>query len=119
VAGAFAALALVLAAVAVYDLTAGRRAGHSPAGIAYLSITAVVMFSLAVAKRRTARALDSAPLRSEASMTFLDGLLSVATLTGLALNAALGLWWADPAAALVVGLGAANEARETWEGSLG
>ena len=57
-----------------------------------------VMFALAVAKRRTAEALDSAPLRSEASMTFLDGILSTLTLTGLALNAVFGLWWADPTA---------------------
>ncbi|NNC92494.1 MAG: cation transporter, partial [Acidimicrobiia bacterium] len=34
---------------------------------------------------------------------------------GLALNAQLGWWWADPAAALLVGLVAANEARENWE----
>lgn len=45
-------------------------------------------------------------------MTFLDGILSSATLTGLALNAALGWWWADPAAALLVAVAAANEARE-------
>jgi len=50
-------------------------------------------------------------------MTFLDGILSAATLTGLALNAALGWWWADPAAALMVAAFAANEARENWQES--
>ena len=50
-------------------------------------------------------------------MTFLDGVLSTATLIGLALNAFAGLWWADPLAALLVGLAAANEARETWQES--
>jgi len=93
----------------------GRRAGESVVGVAYLAVTAVVMFGLAAAKRRTARSLDSAPLRSEASMTFLDGILSSATLTGLTANAALGWWWADPLAALVVALAAFNEARENWE----
>jgi len=112
VGAAFLALAGVLAVVALRDLITGRRADESPWGIAYLSVTAVVMFGLAVAKRRTAQALDSAPLRSEAAMTFLDGVLSVLTLTGLALNAALGWWWADPTAALIVGLAALNEARE-------
>jgi divalent metal cation (Fe/Co/Zn/Cd) transporter len=48
-------------------------------------------------------------------MTFLDGLLSAGTMLGLALNALFGWWWADPAAALMVGLVAANEARENWE----
>ncbi len=112
VAVAFALLAAILAVVAIRDLVTGRRAGESPVGIAYLAITAVVMFVLAAAKRRLAVRLDSAPLRSEASMTFLDGILSTATLTGLALNATMGWWWADPAAALVVAVAAANEARE-------
>lgn len=113
-AGAFAALSIVLAVGAVRDLVSGRVAGESPWGIVYLAVTAFVMFGLAVLKRRTAGALDSAPLRSEATMTFLDGILSTATLAGLALNAYAGLWWADPAAALLVALAAANEARENW-----
>ncbi len=112
---AFVALAVVLAIAAVNDLVSGRRAGESPWGIAYLAVTAVVMLSLAVVKRRTAIQLDSAPLRSEATMTFLDGVLATATLAGLALNAAAGWWWADPAAALIVAVAAANEAREIWE----
>lgn len=114
VAAAFLGLAIVLAAVAVRDLVTGRRAGGSPIGIAYLFVTALVMFGLAIAKRRTAVSLDSAPLRSEAAMTFLDGFLSSATFTGLALNAGLGWWWADPTAALVVAIAAFNEARENW-----
>lgn len=112
VAAAFVLLALVLTVGAVRDLVTGRRAGESPIGIAYLAVTAVVMFSLAAAKHRLARTLGSSPLRSEAAMTFLDGVLSSATLTGLVLNAALGWWWADPAAALVVAVAAAGEARE-------
>ena len=117
VAAAFFVLALVLAVVALRDLVTGRRAGESPFGIAYLAVTAVVMFGLAVAKRRTAERLGSAPLRSEASMTFLDGILSTLTLTGLALNAVAGWWWADPTAALIVAIAAANEGRENWKES--
>jgi divalent metal cation (Fe/Co/Zn/Cd) transporter len=115
VAAAFIALAIVLAVVSIRDLVLGRRAGESVAGIVYLAITAVVMFSLAVAKHRTAASLGSAPLRSEASLTFLDGILSTLTLTGLALNAVLGWAWADPAAALIVAVAAANEGRENLE----
>jgi len=113
-AGAFAALSIVLAVGAVRDLVSGRVAGESPWGIVYLVVTALVMFGLAAVKRRTADALGSAPLRSEATMTFLDGVLSTATLSGLALNAYAGWWWADPTAALVVALAAAIEARENW-----
>ncbi len=112
--GAFGALAVALGAFAIRDLATGREAGESIVGIIYLAITAVVMFGLAMAKRRTADELGSAPLRSEAAMTFLDGVLSTATLIGLALNAFVGWWWADPLAALLVGIAAGREAWEAW-----
>ena len=114
VAVAFALLGAVLAVVSIRDLITGREAGHSMAGIVYLAITAVVMFGLAVAKRRLATRLDSAPLRSEASLTFLDGVLSTLTLIGLSLNAVLDWAWADPAAALIVAVAAFNEAYANW-----
>ena len=114
VAVAFALLGAVLAVVSIRDLVTGRQAGHSMAGIIYLAITAVVMFGLAVEKRRLATRLDSAPLRSEASLTFLDGILSTLTLLGLTLNAVLDWAWADPAAALIVAVAAFNEARANW-----
>jgi len=113
-AAAFLILGVALAVGAIHDLTSGRRAGESPWGIAYLAVTALVMFGLAFVKHQTADRLDSAPLRSEATMTFLDGILSTATLLGLALNAYVGWWWADPAAALLVAVAAMNEARENW-----
>ena len=112
VAIAFGALAIVLATASLRNLLIGQRAEGSVLGIAYLAVTACVMFGLAVWKRRIAVTLDSAPLRSEASMTFLDGILAVLTLTGLALNAVFGWWWADPTAALIVAIAAAGEARE-------
>ncbi len=111
---AFALLALVLVSLSIRDLVGGRRPEESPWGIAYLAVTAVVMFTLAGFKKRLADRLESAPLRSEASMTFLDGILSAGTMIGLTLNALLDWWWADPAAALLVGLAAASEARENW-----
>lgn len=114
VAAAFALLAVVLAVLATRDLVTGRQSDESLWGIAYLSVTAVVMFGLAIAKRKIAVLLDSAPLRSEATLTFLDGILATGTTIGLALNAALGWWWADPAAALLVAVAAFNEARENW-----
>lgn len=112
---AFAVLGVVLVVAAANDLLRGRRPDESLLGIAYLAVTAVVMFGLAHLKKRTARQLESGPLASEAAMTFLDGVLAATTLTGLALNANLGWWWADPAAAILVGIAALNEARESWE----
>lgn len=115
VAMAFLVLALALGATAIRDLATGRVAGESWWGVAYLAVTALVMFGLSFAKTRLAEREGSEPLKAEAKMTFLDGILSVGTLTGLALNAALGVWWADPLAALLVAVFALNEARENWQ----
>jgi divalent metal cation (Fe/Co/Zn/Cd) transporter len=114
VAIAFSVLAVTLFGVAVRDLATARHPGESPWGIGYLAVTAFVMLGLAIAKRGIARRLDSAPLHSEARLTFLDGMLAAGTTVGLALNALWGWWWADPAAALLVALAAASEARENW-----
>ena len=115
VAVAFAILSVTLLIVSTRDIVTGRRPDESFWGIVYLAVTALVMFGLSVAKRRVAERIDSSPLAAEASMTFLDGILSSATMLGLLLNATLGWWWADPAAAFLVGLAAATEAKENWE----
>jgi divalent metal cation (Fe/Co/Zn/Cd) transporter len=114
VAIAFGVLAVTLLVLSTRDLLIGRRPDESPWGIAYLGVTAAVMFGLAMAKRRVARRLGSSPLEAEAAMTFLDGVLSTSTMLGLLLNATLGWWWADPAAALFVALAAFDESRENW-----
>jgi divalent metal cation (Fe/Co/Zn/Cd) transporter len=117
VAIAFVVLGIALGATAIRDLVSGRVAGESWWGVAYLAVTAVVMFALSFAKKKLAGRQGLEPLKAEATMTVLDGVLSVGTLTGLALNAAFGLWWADPLAALFVSIFALNEARENWEES--
>jgi divalent metal cation (Fe/Co/Zn/Cd) transporter len=47
-------------------------------------------------------------------VTMVDGILATAVLAGLALNAALGWWWADPAAGYVLVYYAVREAREIF-----
>ncbi len=115
---AFAVLSASLLVVSTRDILTGRQPDESFWGIVYLAVTAVVMFGLAIAKRRIASRLDSTPLAAEANMTLLDGVLSTATMLGLLLNATLGWWWADPAAAFLVGIAAAGEAKENWEEAL-
>ncbi len=116
---AFAVLAAALAVAGTRDLVTGRRPDESIWGAIYLVSVAIVMFGLGVAKRRIAQRLDSAPLRAEATMTVLDGVLALGTAIGLGLNIAVGWWWADPIAALLVALVAVNEARENFEESRG
>lgn len=48
------------------------------------------MVSLAWGKARTSRALSNPVLLTEGRVTTIDGLLAVAVLTGLTLNAAIG-----------------------------
>lgn len=110
---AFFALAAFLFVTSGRSLVLGLHPGESPLGIAYLAVTAAVMFTLAGIKRRTARAMGSGPLEAEAAMTFLDGWLCVGILTALGVNIVLGWWWADAVAALGIGVFAAREGLES------
>ena len=67
-------------------------------------------------KARTGRALGNPVLITEGRVTLVDGILAVAVLAGLVLNAAAGWWWADPLAALVIVFYAMREAREIFLG---
>jgi hypothetical protein len=99
---AFLLLAAYVAFEAVRSLVAQRRPEASPVGIALTAISIIVMLWLARAKRQTGEALDSRALIADSQQTYACWYLSVAALAGLVLNAVLGLWWADPAAALVI-----------------
>ena len=114
--GAFVALAAYLTIQSVLVLVAGYRPGHSVLGIAWTGLTAVAMFVLAAGKARTGKALGNPVLMTEGRVTLVDGILAVAVLAGLVLNAAAGWWWADPLAALVIVFYALREARETFLG---
>ena len=116
VAVSFALLALYVAFEAVQTLVAQERPSPSPIGIALTAVSIAVMLWLARAKRDAGEALGSRALIADSHQTFACWYLSVTTLAGLALNAAFGLWWADPAAALVIAVFLIREAREAWEG---
>lgn len=107
---AFVALALYLAIQSSLLLALGDHPSPSYLGIAWTALTAAAMFALARAKAVTGRALNNPVLQTEGKVTTIDGILAVAVLIGLALNAALGWWWADPAAAYVLVYYGAREA---------
>ena len=113
---AFTALALYLLVQSTLVLAAGYHPRHSASGIIWTAATAAVMFALASAKARTGAALGNPVLRTEARVTTIDGILAVAVLGGLILNAAAGWWWADPAAGYVLVYYAAREVREIFTG---
>lgn len=111
---AFAALAVYLLTQSTVVLVTGYRPHHSVPGIIWTAVTAVVMFALAAGKARTGRALGNPVLRTEGRVTLIDGILATAVLVSLVLNAALGWWWADPAAGCVLVFYAAREVREIF-----
>ena len=108
---AFIALAVYIAVQSTVVLATGHHARSSPLGIAWTGLTAIVMFGLAAAKVRTGAALGNPVLETEGHVTFIDGLLAVAVLLGLTLNAMLGAWWADPVAGFVIVFYGLKEAR--------
>ena len=111
---AFAVLAVYLLVQSTWVLAAGYRPRHSAAGIAWTAVTAAVMFALAAGKSRTGAALDNPVLRTEGRVTMIDGILATAVLLGLILNAALGWWWADPAAGYVLVFYGVREVRQIF-----
>jgi len=112
--GAFVALAAYLAVQSALVLVTGYRPGHSVLGITWTAVTAVMMFALAAGKARTGKALGNPVLTTEGRVTLVDGILAIAVLAGLVLNAAAGWWWADPLAAMVIVFYALREAREIF-----
>jgi divalent metal cation (Fe/Co/Zn/Cd) transporter len=101
---------------AAWTLWRGNRPEFSLVGVVLTAISLAVMLWLARAKRRAARALGSRALESDAFQTTACWWLSLSTLVGVGLNGALGWWWADPAAALVVAALVVREGREAWAG---
>jgi divalent metal cation (Fe/Co/Zn/Cd) transporter len=114
---AFIALAIYIAAQSTVVLVTGYHPRHSLVGIGWTAVTAGVMFALAAGKAKTGRALNNPVLQTEGRVTFVDGLLAAAVLVGLALNASLGAWWADPLAGFVIVLYGLKEAQAIFAGS--
>ena len=110
----FFALAGWVSVNAALDLTGGHEAEVSVVGIVVTTLSLLTMPVLARAKRQLAPVLGSRAQEREASQTMLCAVLSAVVLGGLLLNATLGWWWADPAAALVVAGLAVVEGLRSW-----
>lgn len=114
IAVSFAVLALYVAFDAATDLVARAEPEVSIPGIVLAALSLAVMPALARAKRRVAPVLGSTAALADAKQTNLCAILSGVVLIGLAANAALGWWWADPTAGLVIAAIAGVEALRTW-----
>jgi divalent metal cation (Fe/Co/Zn/Cd) transporter len=112
----FLALAVYIGIDATRTLWTRERPHATVLGIIIAGLSVIIMPLLARSKRQVALALGSRALEADAVQTDLCMYLSAIVLVGLALNALLGWWWADPVAALIM---TPIIAREGYEGLRG
>lgn len=110
----FFALAAFVGYQSVTTLLNGERPETSWLGIAVTILSLIVMPILARRKERVGKAMDSRAVLADSAETWACVYLSGVVLAGLALNALLGWWWADPIAALAVVGFLVKEGREAF-----
>ena len=98
----FLLLAAYVVAQATLTLWTRDAPAESLVGIFLAVASLVIMPLVAWGKLVAAREIQSRALRAEAKETLACSYLSFALLVGLLANAALGWWWADPMAALLM-----------------
>lgn len=113
---AFVLLAAYLLVQAGIALVTGHRATPLLGGIGWTALTAAAMFALAWGKHSVGRRLGNPVLITEGRVTLIDGILATSVLLGIVLDFALGWWWADPVAGLVIVFYAIREAVHTFRG---
>lgn len=111
----FFLLAAYVVAQAGWSLWTAAVPEESPLGIIIAVLSLIVMPALAWGKLRAARHVGSRSLEAEAKETLACAWLSLALLLGLVGNAALGWWWADPVAALLMVPWVLYEGKEAFE----
>src|SRR5207244_6074833 len=110
------ALIVAAAYVAVRStilLIEGVAPGRSTVGIVIAAVSVAVLPFVALAKLRLAARIPSVALRSDGVLTGAAALLAGVVLVALSLQRYDGLWWVDPAAALVIAAVLAVEGART------
>ena len=114
--GTFLALAAYVTFQSLSTLWWREAPDESWIGIALAGASLVIMPLVSWGKFRAAGEIGSAALRAEAKETLACSYLSFALLLGLAANATVGWWWADPGAALAMVPWLVREGREGVRG---
>jgi divalent metal cation (Fe/Co/Zn/Cd) transporter len=109
VAMAMMAVGLYVAVQAVRALAGRSHTDESALGFVVATVSVLVLPWLGRQKLRVAAALPSAALRGDGVLTLAAAGLAAITLLALYVSSALGWWWADPAAALIIAIGLAAE----------
>jgi divalent metal cation (Fe/Co/Zn/Cd) transporter len=110
---ALAIVSIVLVIESAAALAAGSRPGASSVTIAAAGVSLVVLTPLAYAKHRLGCRMGSRALQGDAALSGIGAATSLFALAALASYHALGWWWADRVAALIVAAVAAAQAWRT------
>jgi divalent metal cation (Fe/Co/Zn/Cd) transporter len=113
VAIALAVVSIILVIESAVALASGSRPGTSVITLIAAGISLVVLTPLAVAKRRLGGRMASRALQGDGTLSGIGAATSLLALVALVLYHALGWWWADRVAALVVAVVAGVEAWRT------
>jgi divalent metal cation (Fe/Co/Zn/Cd) transporter len=108
-------LVAYIVASSAWSLANGSRPQSSTAGVALALAALIIMPLLWRWRLALASRLDSPALRADSACSLVCVYLSATLLAGLALNALLGWWWADPLAALAMIFWIRGEAAEALE----
>ncbi|HUX86156.1 MAG TPA: cation transporter [Chloroflexota bacterium] len=116
VGGALFALAAYVTIQSLATLVLRIEPEPSLIGIGLAIASMLGMPLLARLKTGVAESIGSAALKGDAACSMTCAYMAATLLAGLALNALLGWWWADPIAALGIVYFLIQEGREAWTG---
>jgi len=109
---------IILAGYVIYEsvdkLYFRESPDRSPVGLIIAAVSLIAMPVLYIAKRRTAMAIESRSLATDAKQTLGCILLSVALLVGTGLHYWAGIWQADPIAGLFIAAYLLREGYKAW-----
>jgi divalent metal cation (Fe/Co/Zn/Cd) transporter len=108
------ALAVFVAGRATYDLVTATEPDESYLGIGIAAASLLIMPLVSRYEHRLSHEINSRALEAESRETLVCSYLSATLLLGLGAHAALGWWWADPVAALVMVAVIAKEGYEAF-----
>jgi divalent metal cation (Fe/Co/Zn/Cd) transporter len=117
VALSFFVLAPYIVAEAIRDLLGHHAATPGVLGMAITASSLVFMPALGLVKGRLGTCLDSGATNGEGVQNLLCAAWAAAVLAGLAVTAASGWDWLDPAIAVAVAAVAVREGVTTWRGT--
>jgi divalent metal cation (Fe/Co/Zn/Cd) transporter len=95
-------IGIYVSASAIAALVGHSAPERSPVGLALTAASILVLPVLARGKFRLAGPLQSAALRGDGILSLAGAALAAVTLASLALDEAVGWWWSDAVAALII-----------------